>query len=252
MAAKKRSSAMNHNTRATCLALALSALLGSPLAHADTAAAPQNAPATAPPANLVYGKVISKIAVYMQVQVPQQQCVNQQQWVQRPNSGAGAVTGAVLGGLLGNAVGGGAGKALGDQAEANANPPQATTVQSCQMVNTTQQQFVGYDVTYEYQGQQYSARLASDPGNQVALRVQLTPDDATVITPVAPVATTPAYTTPVTTTTTTTVNPPLVYSSPTVIYAPPPVYWWPFIGLHFDWGWFGGGHGGHGGGGRGR
>ena len=197
-----------------------------------------SAPARA--ADPEYGKVISKVAIYNQVQVPQQQCTQQQVLVQQPNSGAGAVVGAVAGGVIGSAVGKGAGSAvatgvgaiagaiMGDKAESNANPPRASTMQSCQTVQTTEQRFAGYDVTYEYMGRQYTSRVAHDPGERIALVVNVTPVDAIASTP--PVVTT---TQPVST------APQVIYTAPPVVYQPAPAYWWPSVGINLGWGWGG-------------
>ncbi len=184
-------------------------------------------------ADTAFGKVISKVAVYVQVQAPQQQCTQQEVLVKQPNSGTGAVVGALAGGVLGNALGKGAGNALatgvgviagavaGDKVESNANPPQATSVQNCQTVQATENRFAGYDVTYEYMDQRYTARVAHDPGDAIALLVQVTPVDAL---PVAAATTAPAA-------------PPVVYVQPPVIYRPAPVYVGPAIGLNLGWGW---------------
>lgn len=137
-----------------------------------------------------YGRVISSTAVQAQVPVPQQQCYDSQQVVEQPRSGGGALVGAVIGGVLGNAIGAGAGRAaatglgvvagaaLGDQAEANANPPSTRTVRSCQTVSRMETRVIGYDVVYEYQGQRYSARLAQPPGERIALAVNVAPSGA--------------------------------------------------------------------------
>src|SRR4051812_43785403 len=57
------------------------------------------------------GNVVSSTPIVQQVQVPQQVCNNQPQYVQAPSSGGGAILGAVVGGLLGHQVGAGAGRA---------------------------------------------------------------------------------------------------------------------------------------------
>jgi uncharacterized protein YcfJ len=146
-----------------------------------------------------YGKVISSVAVVAQVAVPQQQCTDQQVVVQQPTSGAGAVMGALVGGAVGHSLGGGfgqatatglgmvAGSVIGDQAEASNSPTTTVPTRTCQTVMQTQNQVVGYDVTYEYNGKRYSARLAQDPGPQIALNISavgeaVPPAPATVTT----------------------------------------------------------------------
>jgi uncharacterized protein YcfJ len=160
-----------------------------------------------------FGSVISSTPVTQQVGVPQQTCTEQQQLVEQPTSGGGAVVGAVVGGLLGNTVGRGlgraaatgigvvAGAAVGDHVEAGQTPPAETTVRSCQNAMRVDSRVIGYDVVYEYHGQRYSSRLVQDPGSQVPLNVQVTPAVATVA--------------PSTVTTTTVIGPPpVVYADP--------------------------------------
>lgn len=204
--------------------------------------------ANATAAEVEYGKVISKTPVYVQVAVPERQCVNQQQAYQPPPSGAGAVLGAVTGGVVGNAVGGGAGKAvatglgavagavIGNQVEASNTSPAVANVQTCQLVTRTENRFVAYDVTYEYKGQRYTARMLRDPGERIALNVRVVPAGSVDEQPVD----TPPYAETVTST-----APAVVYSAPSVVYvAPPvvygpPVYWGPRFGVGFGWGWGG-------------
>lgn len=201
-------------------------------------------------AEVEYGKVVSKAAVYVQVAVPQRQCVNQQQTYQPPPSGAGAVLGAVTGGVVGNAMGNGAGKAVatglgvlagavvGNKVEADATPPAVATVQSCQLVTHNENHFVGYDITYDYRGQRYTARVPTDPGDRIALSVNVAP--ASTVAEQQPVYTPPPPAAPVVTTAPTVVYaaPQVVYAEPPVIYGPP-AYWGPRIGVGFGWGWGG-------------
>jgi uncharacterized protein YcfJ len=166
-----------------------------------------------------YGVVLASTPVMGQLATPQQQCVDQPVVVQPPNSGGGAVLGALVGGIVGNSLGHGfgraaatglgvvAGAAIGDRTEAASTPPVASTVRQCQTVTTYQTQIVGYDVTYDYNGQRYSARLPQDPGPRIALDVV-----------VAPVGANPVATAPM-------VNAPIVVSvPPQVVYDPVPVY----------------------------
>jgi len=127
------------------------------------------------------GRVISSSPVIQQVAVPRQVC-NQQQYVQQPSSGGGAIVGAIVGGLLGNTIGHGmgraaatgvgvvAGAAVGDSIESR-NYPQA--VQQCTTQTSYENRTVGYNVRYEYAGREYSAQLPYDPGPTI--RLQLSP-----------------------------------------------------------------------------
>jgi uncharacterized protein YcfJ len=161
-----------------------------------------------------FGKVISSTAVVAQVAVPQQQCRDERQLLQRPTSGGGALLGALIGGAVGNNIGGGlgraaatglgvvAGAAIGDRTEAANSPPTEVPVRSCLTVTSYENRIVGYDVTYDYNGQRYTTRLAQDPGARVALDVTVVPSGGTMaVAPASPFPTPMA-----------TVMPPMVYS----------------------------------------
>ena len=91
--------------------------------------------------------MVSATPVTNSVAVPRQDCVQSERLVQAPPSGAGAVIGAIAGGVIGNQFGHGfgraaatgfgavAGSAIGNNVEANANPPQSVPVQHCRTVN---------------------------------------------------------------------------------------------------------------------
>lgn len=189
-----------------------------------------------------YGTVIHRTAVYGQVAVPDSQCVSQPVAVQQPTTGGGALVGALVGGGLGNAVGGGAGRAaatamgalagavVGNNVEAGSTPPAVANMQQCQTVTRYENRLVGYDVVYEYNGQRYSARVQSDPGDRIALQVDVAPVDAVPPPPPdMPMGAAPA--------------PAVTYAGPAVVYAPapwvyaPPVYWGPPVGLSIGLGW---------------
>jgi uncharacterized protein YcfJ len=231
-----------------------------------------------------YARVVSSTPITESVTVPRQECVQGQQLVQQPPSGAGAVIGAIAGGVLGNQFGHGfgraaatgagavAGAAFGNSVEAGANPPAAVPVQSCRTVNAQENRVVAYDVVYEYHGQRYATRLPQDPGARLEVDVRPATNSAPVerigatgsygaVPPAsygAPAtygAVPPAYaeTAPVVT------DPsPVVYATRPAVYAPAPVvypapyyYAAPVIGFGIGYwagrAWHGGGHW-HGGG----
>jgi uncharacterized protein YcfJ len=140
--------------------------------------------ATAPAGATEYANVVSATPVTGSVAAPRQDCVQGEQVVQPQPSGAGAVIGAIAGGVLGNQFGHGfgraaatglgvvAGSAIGNNVEANANPPQAVPVRRCRTVSGYQNRIVGYDVVYEYNGQRYTTRLPSDPGPRLAIDIR--------------------------------------------------------------------------------
>ncbi|MCD6664310.1 MAG: glycine zipper 2TM domain-containing protein [Comamonas sp.] len=139
--------------------------------------------AQAQPQGREMGRVLSVTPVSQQVAVPQQVCNNETVYSGgRQTSGAGAVLGAVAGGLVGNAIGGGSGRALatgvgviggallGNQVEGGS--PGYQNVQRCTTQTRYDNQFLGYDVVYEYGGRQYTTRTQSDPGQWIPVTVQ--------------------------------------------------------------------------------
>ena len=48
-------------------------------------------------------------------------------------------------------------------------------VQTCQTVNDVQQRLTGYQVAYDYRGQQFVALLPQDPGQRLQVRVSVEP-----------------------------------------------------------------------------
>ncbi len=135
-----------------------------------------------------YANVISATPVAGSVAVPRQSCADVERVVQPQPSGAGALIGAIAGGVIGNQFGHGfgraaatglgvvAGSSIGNQVEANNNPPVAIAGRDCRTVSQVQNRVVGYDVVYEYNGQRYTTRTASDPGPRIAIDVR--PSDA--------------------------------------------------------------------------
>ena len=137
----------------------------------------------------ILAQVISSTPVVQQVAVPRQVCNNQQVLVQAPRSGAGAVVGALAGGVLGNAIGHGGGRAVatmigavggaavGDSLEGS--NAQVQNVQQCGTQTFYENRTSYYNVAYEYQGRQYNAQLANDPGGYV--RLHMTPNGEMVL-----------------------------------------------------------------------
>ena len=190
-----------------------------------------------------FGTVLSSTPVITSVPVTQQQCFNEPV-VYPQRSGAGALIGAVTGAAIGSNLGGGtgravgagigmvAGAAIGDQIEAGAYPPVTTTSTRCRDVTHYENRTVGYNVVYDYQGVRRSVRLPQDPGDRIALEVNVAP---TPVLPPAPVYDSPAYV-------------PYQQTPPPVVYAPRPVYVnpWPYVvswGGRYVRGWHGGGEG---------
>ena len=132
---------------------------------------------------------------YESVSVPRQVCtsqwINETRRVDAPRNYGGAVIGGVAGAVLGNQVGNGHGReaatALGavlgaftgdrvanrDRGDLYEQAPRQ--VQTCQTVNDVQQRLTGYQVYYEYRGQQFTALLPQDPGPSLQVRVSVDP-----------------------------------------------------------------------------
>lgn len=232
--------------------LALATALGLVCAAFSTQSQAQNNLQGSP---ALVGQVISRTALFQQVAVPSQICGNTPVTVQGPKSGAGAMMGAIAGAAVGSQVGGGQGQVLatmaglmggailGDNIEKPA-PSQTYNQSTCTTQSAYENRLVGYQVVYEYAGQQYTVQLPQDPGPTLALQVSPV---AVANAPVAPA--------------TMIMNPP-VLAQPQVIYAPPPTvvygappsYYGNYYGnpypfstsINLGWG-IRGGHGGHGG-----
>jgi uncharacterized protein YcfJ len=131
---------------------------------------------------------------YESVNVPRQECSSR--WVAEPRrvgggDYGGAVIGGVAGALLGNQLGHGHGReaatAIGavfgafagnnianrDRRDVYEQVPREVT--ACRVVNDVQTRIVGYQVTYEYRGQQFSTLMQERPGGYVPVRVSVDP-----------------------------------------------------------------------------
>lgn len=208
----------------------------------------------------ITGRVVSSTPVIQQVQVPRTVCNNQPVAVQQPKSGAGAVIGAIAGAALGNTMGHGSGRALatgvglmggavvGDRIEGGG----ATSVQNMQACNTQtfyENRTVGYNVTYEYGGRQYTVQMPNDPGPTI--RLQVSPAGAAAQSNAYPLAAGEVMSAPPGT-----VSVPAVVASSTMVYPAysAPVYpayypgyypaYYPPIGISLGFGFSGGGWGG--------
>ena len=129
------------------------------------------------------GQVISSVPVVQQVAVPRQVCDQAAPMAQPQTSGGGGIAGALIGGAFGNALGQGSrnrdiatiagvvgGAILGNQVEAQ-NGRGAAGVPQCTTQMSYENRTVGYQVTYEYRGQQHTVQMPNDPGRTVRLQV---------------------------------------------------------------------------------
>ena len=142
-----------------------------------------------------YAEVIETRPVYQSVSyaVPEEHCRIERRPAQaRRVSATGPILGAIVGGALGNAighkrrnkqVGAVVGAALGgsigyDVARKRRDRSVAGhEVEVCDAVerHRTEERFMGYDVTYRYAGERYTARMDNHPGERIRVRVRVTP-----------------------------------------------------------------------------
>lgn len=144
-------------------------------------------------------QVLAANPVYQVVEVstPQEQCWEEQIEVEhyssRRQSATPVLVSTVIGGAIGNAVGHNksnkrVGAVLGavlghsigrDIMRRNERPDyrEYETVQRCKTVyqQHEEERLVGYQVTYLYNGAEYSVRTDSDPGDEIRVRVDVQP-----------------------------------------------------------------------------
>jgi uncharacterized protein YcfJ len=173
---------MNMQVKLMITALGLSAL---PLAHAVEFED--------------FGRVVRVQPRVEQVRQPRQECRTEyvqaqvQQYPQQRSAG-GSIIGGIAGAILGNQVGGGSGRTaataagaiagavVGDRVQNDGSavnqPPQLQeqAVRQCRTVDSYESRTIGYDVTYDYRGRNYTSMMAHDPGQRVRLRVSVEPD----------------------------------------------------------------------------
>lgn len=142
--------------------------------------------------------VVSAQPVYQltQIETPQERCVEERVLIdraRRQSSGTPIIVSTIIGGAIGNAVGNNksskrVGAVLGavlgnsvgrDIARQSQSPDtrQYQTIERCEtvFVSHEEERLLGYDVTYLFNGQQYSVRTAQDPGAQMKVRVDVQP-----------------------------------------------------------------------------
>ncbi|HRP95830.1 MAG TPA: glycine zipper 2TM domain-containing protein [Rhodocyclaceae bacterium] len=134
---------------------------------------------------------------YERVRVPYQQCTSDVVYdYDGPRGGdrsyGGAVIGGIAGGVLGNQVGKGSGKTaatavgavvgamVGDRIDNDGyrtahRAPHGRTVERCHTVERWEDRPSGYNVTYEYNGRQYTRFMSEHPGRRIRVNVSVTP-----------------------------------------------------------------------------
>ncbi len=109
-----------------------------------------------------------------------------------PGSATGTILGGIIGGVIGNQFGKGhgrdaatvAGVALGASIGRNESRKNrrsdrryVSTETRCRVETDYrhEERTLGYDVTYRYRGETYSARMDEHPGERIRLRIEITP-----------------------------------------------------------------------------
>lgn len=141
-----------------------------------------------------YATVLSATPVYetLRFSEPEEQCEDQRVvYRERDDGTAGTVVGAIIGGVVGNQVGGGSGRraatvagaiaggAIGRNVDRNNSPQREyeSNERRCRLVDVSREErrLSGFDVEYRLKDEVFFARLPYDPGNNLRVRVSVTP-----------------------------------------------------------------------------
>ncbi len=146
-----------------------------------------------------FAQVLESRPVYQLVEIstPQEQCWEEEiavdRYARRDDSRTPVLVSTIVGGAIGNAVGHNksnkrVGAVLGamlghsigrDIMRSNSQPSyrEYQTVQRCDTVyeQHEEERLVGYQVTYLYNGEEYTVRTDSDPGDQIRIRIDVQP-----------------------------------------------------------------------------
>ena len=140
-----------------------------------------------------HARVRSAEPQYESVNAPREECrrdwVNERRRIEQDHGGA--VIGGVAGALLGNQVGKGhgreaatavgavvgaiAGNRITSRGRWDAYDDVPREVTTCRTVNEVSTRIVGYQVTYEYRGQQFTTLMRENPGPNLRVRVSVDP-----------------------------------------------------------------------------
>lgn len=138
--------------------------------------------------------VVASAPVYERVNEPQRECWSEQVGYEsvrsRDRSYGGAVLGTIVGGILGNQIGKGSGRSVatavgaatgaivGDNIGNDGREPSSAQrrpvyEERCQINDNWSQRLTGYNVTYRYQGRDYTTFMPHDPGRSVKVNVNV-------------------------------------------------------------------------------
>lgn len=141
--------------------------------------------------NVNYGQVIDVTPIYQTVTIPQQRQVCDQGRYERyhhsDRSNQGRVGRAILGGIIGGAIGNKFGKGRGRDAStalgvligagvgASKDGSRNSNRRNCyiESYHREENHFMGYDVTYDYNGNLYQTQMQEHPGDRVRLRINV-------------------------------------------------------------------------------
>lgn len=131
---------------------------------------------------------------YESISVPRQECTSQ--WINETRrtgerNYGGAMLGGLAGGVLGHQIGRGngrdaataaaavigaiAGDRLANRDRSDQFEVVPREIRSCRTVNDIQNRIVGYQVSYEYRGQQFATVMREEPGAYLKVRVLVEP-----------------------------------------------------------------------------
>lgn len=138
----------------------------------------------------VVARVVASEAVTRTVTGTREVCEDREVVYQSPDPRdpgrvAGTVAGAVIGGLLGNQVGSGsgrrvataagavggafAGREIQERRQARSQRSEVRSERTCRTEDAPREELVGYDVTYELDGEVATMRAERDPGDTLVL-----------------------------------------------------------------------------------
>ena len=139
--------------------------------------------------NINYGQVVEVEPIYQHVSIPEERQVcdrrrNDNHRYQRNENSAGrAILGGIIGGAIGNRFGKGRGRdastalgvLIGAGVGASNKHRRYQNRPNCYIETyyNSEERFVGYDVTYEFNGELYQTQMQDHPGDRVRLRVNV-------------------------------------------------------------------------------
>ncbi len=139
-----------------------------------------------------HARVINVTPLFEEVDVatPREECWNEEAWsYDRPDSYTAPLLGGIIGGVLGNQIGHGDGRAvatvagtllggsIGNDIRNRQSHRAVEHVRRCRVVDEyhREERVAGYRVKYRYHGQTFVTRMDHDPGDEIRVRVQVTP-----------------------------------------------------------------------------